>query len=342
MCVKKTSCYLISSLICCLLAQLGLAQQETAVKTLPLSEVALYPEHSAPATVISLNEPVVSAQIRARVINIPVRVGDRVEAGALLAELDCADYQLATKSSNARVGALDARIALAKRRVARTESLLEKQSISEEALDERQADLAVLQADLRGAQAELEVAKLNESRCQVVSPFRALVIERQSSVGNYADNGHPLVKITDLEKLEVSAQVITQDASYLGSIDKLYFEQAGQRYLLKLRSIVSTINSATRNQEVRLVFERESALPGAAGKLYWRDVRPHVPANLLVKRDGQLGVFIIRDGRAQFIATPDAQAGRASPVDLPILTPLVVEGHLGLRDAEQIDPVGDS
>lgn len=334
--------YLIPSILFSLVAISGYAAEDVGVKTRTLSEVALYPERSAPATVVSLNEATVSAQITARIIDIPVRVGDVVEAGTLLAELDCADYRLARRASEARLEALEARLVLAKRRVDRTQSLLKKQSISEEALDERQADLAVLKADLRAAGADLDVAKLNQSRCQVVSPFRALIKERISSVGNYADKGHALVSLIDLDQLEVSAQVYAQDSKYIADVEKIYFEQAGQRYPLTLRTVLPSINTVTRNQEVRLLFSNGPALPGAAGKLVWRDVRPHVPANLLVKRNGQLGLFTVSEGRAHFIATPSAQAGRASPVDLPVMTPLVVEGHFGLREADKVDTVGGS
>lgn len=339
---KSVRRFTVCSLLCGLLSLPVLAEQEVGIRTLPLSEIALYPGRSAPATVVSLNEATVSAQIDARVTELPVRVGDVVDAGALLATLDCQDYQLRRQAAAARLEALDARIVLAKRRVKRTERLLKKQSISEEALDERQADLAVLRADLRGAQADLEAAKLNESRCSVVSPFRALILERKSSVGDYATSGHPLIEILDLDSLEVSAQVFAQDARYVKDVEKFYFEQGGQRYPLTLRTVLPSINTVTRNREVRLLFESSAALPGAAGKLFWRDVRPHVPANLLVKRDGQIGVFTVSGDRAQFIATPTAQAGRASPVDLPMLTPLVIEGHLGLRDADQVEIQGDS
>ncbi len=318
------------------------AAQESDIKIQTLSEVALYPERSAPASVVSLNQATVSAQINASIVDIPVRVGDVVEKGDILARLECADYQFASKIVKARLEELDAQIQLAQRRVKRASSLLQKQSISEQTLEEREAELAVLMANLRAAQADLGVTELDESRCIVRSPYRALVQERMSAQGDYASVGHPLVNIRDLEDIEVSAQVFAQDARYVSIADRLYFDQAGQRYSLKLRTVLPVINIQTRNQEVRLSFDGVSALPGAAGKLVWRDVRPHVPAHLLVKRDGQLGLFIVSEGQARFVAMPAAQAGRASPVSLPVLTPLVVEGHLGLRDAEMIPGEGGS
>ena len=318
------------------------AAQESDIKIQTLSEVALYPERSAPASVVSLNQATVSAQINASIVDIPVRVGDVVEKGDILARLECADYQFASKIVKARLEELDAQIQLAQRRVKRASSLLQKQSISEQTLEEREAELAVLMANLRAAQADLGATELDESRCIVRSPYQALVQERMSAQGDYASVGHPLVNILDLEDIEVSAQVFAQDARYVSIADRLYFDQAGQRYSLKLRTVLPVINIQTRNQEVRLSFDGVSALPGAAGKLVWRDVRPHVPAHLLVKRDGQLGLFIVSEGQARFVAMPAAQAGRASPVSLPVLTPLVVEGHLGLRDAEMIPGEGGS
>ncbi len=318
------------------------AAQESDIKIQTLSEVALYPERSAPASVVSLNEATISAQISTTVTDIPVRVGDVVDKGAVLARLDCTDYQLSSKVARARIDELTARIKLAQRRVERAANLLQKQSVSEQTLEEREADLAVLQANNQAAQADKGVAELNESRCIVRSPFQALVQERVSAQGDYASVGHPLVKILDLDAIEVSAQVFAQDARYISFTDKLQFEHAGRRYPLSLRTVLQAINPQTRNQEVRLSFAADTALPGAAGKLYWRDVRPHVPAHLLVKRDGQLGLFIVSEGQARFVAMPAAQAGRASPVSLPVLTPLVVEGHLGLRDAEMIPGEGGS
>ena len=52
------------------------AADKITVKAAKVSEVAIYPQHSAPASIISLNESVISAQIAARVDALSVRVGD--------------------------------------------------------------------------------------------------------------------------------------------------------------------------------------------------------------------------------------------------------------------------
>ena len=312
------------------------ANEKITVNTAPLSDIAIYPERSAPATVISLNESTVSARITAQVEELPVRVGDIVEAGSTLAKLDCSDYKLASRESRSRIEALNAQIELAKRRLERTKTLTLKQSVSEELLDERESALAVLNADIRGAKADLEMAKIDESRCVVKSPFRALIVERTSAVGQFTNVGSALVKIMDIEQLELSAQAFTQDTDQIMKSGELFFEHAGTKYPVELRTVMPAINTETRNREVRLLFKDEPALPGAAGKLLWRDNRAHIPGEFLVNRNGELGVFSIEDNVAHFISIPSAQAGRASPTTLPVNTPLVIEGHFSLKEADSV------
>ena len=161
-----------------LLASGAWAQERTRVKVGQLADLAVHPRQSAPATVISLNSARLSAQIKARIDEIAVRVGEVTEPGQVLARLDCADYRLAARQAEARLASLEARLGLAERRLARARKLEERQTVSEELLDERKADLAVLRGDLGGALAQLEKAKLDVSRCAIRSPYRAVIIAR--------------------------------------------------------------------------------------------------------------------------------------------------------------------
>ena len=96
------------------------------------------------------------------------------------------------------------------------------------------------------------------------------------------------------------------------------------------------INTRTRNHEVRLLFSNGTALPGAAGKLIWRDSQPHVSAKLLVRRGNDFGIFINNSGKARFHAIPGAQQGRTTPVDLPLDTVVITEGQYRLEDGQSI------
>ncbi len=315
------------------------AAEKVTVKTARVSEVAIYPERSAPATVVSLNESVISARIATRVDELSVRVGDIVEKGGDLARLDCSDYDLAYRESVAKLEVLQTRRELAKRRLERTRQLIIKQSVAEEILDERKSDYAVLGSELKGIQTEIKIKKLDQSRCTVTSPFRALVIERASAVGEFVNVGTALVKIIDIDNTEISAQVLSRDAAQLSETNTLFFEHNGVRYPVKLRSILSIINVETRNRESRLIFIKSHALPGATGKLIWRDKRAHIPGDLFVRRHGELGVFTVEGNVARFNSIPGAQAGRASATALADDVRVVIEGHYSLTEAVPVEIV---
>ena len=315
------------------------AADKIKVKTAKISDVAIYPERSAPATVVSLNESVISARIAARVDEISVRVGDIVEKGGVLALLDCEDYVLSYLESVSRREALETKRDLASRRVERTRQLILKQSIAEEILDERESDYAVLGAELRGIQTEIKRKKLDQSRCTVLSPFRALVIERASAVGEFVSVGTALVKVMDIDETVISAQVLSRDSTQVSQASELYFEHNNIRYPVKLRSIVQAIDAETRNREVRLIFNGSHALPGATGRLIWRDGRAHIPGDLLVRRNGKLGVFTVDGNVARFNSMPTAQAGRASVTSLGNDINVVIEGHFSLKEAVPVNIV---
>ncbi len=327
----------LATLLLCLAAGAAPAADISGVSTARLADIALYPERSAPATVVSLNRSIISARINAQVEALPVKVGDVVEKGRLLAELDCSDYELATAEAEARLDVLQARIGLARRQLERTRTLSLRQSVAEELLDEREAALAVLAGERRAARAGLDRARLQGARCRITSPFRALVSQRLSAIGQYAATGTALLEIIDLDRLELSAQIFNRDSAQILTTDALYFEHARRRYPLKLRVISPAINSETRNREARLLFAAEPALPGAAGKLIWRDKRPHIPARYLLRRGGELGVFVVENGAARFVAIAGAQTGRASPTLLAPETRIAVEGQFALTQGDPVD-----
>ena len=97
--------------ICLLLA--GTAWAAMPITTRPLAEVLIYPERSAPATVESLNDADLSAEITARIERILVRVGDEVAAGDALVELDCRDYRSRLAAQQAALRQLEAQHRLA-------------------------------------------------------------------------------------------------------------------------------------------------------------------------------------------------------------------------------------
>ena len=306
------------------------------VTTASLRDVAIYQDRSAPAIVASLNEAPISSEIVARIVSIPVRAGDVVEAGVIVAKLDCTTYEITVREANARLDAALARIDLAERRLLRTEQLTLSQTVSEEVFDERETDLAALRAEYQAGIALADRARYDVSRCEVHSPFRALVLRRDAAVGQFTNVGTPMVTLLDLDSIEVQAMVVVGDIESIKGAVQVAFEYDGVRHPVALRNVVGAIDTATRNRQVRLEFSENPALPGAAGRIVWTEQKTYVSADMLVRRGEMLGIFIEEKGIARFVPLPTAQSGRASAVDLPLTARVIVEGHYSLTDGDPV------
>ncbi len=309
---------------------------QVTVETAALGDIAQYPLRFAPATVVSLNQPNLSARIGSEITRIPVRVGDQVQPGDLLVELDCSDYELNRAAAAANLEATQSRLELARNQLARTQRLVADQLVSTQDLDASRTELEALTANLAANRAQLDINQLQFSRCQIEAPFEGLVVSRYASEGQLVSPGTPVVQLLDLSSLELSAQIFNSDALLLDQVDNLWFETGTGTYQVQLQVLVNALDPATRNREARLNFVGKAAMAGASGKLQWNDPRPHLPTQYQVERNGQLGFFVVENRAAHFVALESAQPGRSNPVELPLDAHLVVDGFAGLVEGDLV------
>jgi RND family efflux transporter MFP subunit len=306
------------------------------VTTAVLGELLEQPQNSAPATVIARSSPSLSAEINARIKAIPVRVGDIVSAGELLVQLDCREYDSLLAAAAAGLQQLASERDFSAAQLRRAEGLKLKKGISDEGVEQRQSELQSYIARYRMQEEAQRQARLQVERCQIRSPFKAVVVERLADSGGLATVGTAIVKIVQLDDIEVSARLRQQETASLQHSAAIWFHYLGKRYALELRSIVPVIDALTRTREARLRFSGDGAPAGAAGRLQWQGGSPQLPASYLVRRGGELGLFYSAGGVARFHALPGAVEGQPAAVDLPLDTPLIVQGRQRLSDGDDI------
>ena len=169
-----------------------------------------------------------------RVSSMEVDVGDRVEAGQLLALIDPIDLDqriAAASGSTARSAALEqaaasqvadagARLALARSEAARGEELFRGGWLTRAALDQRRQALAAAEAGLAAAQANrtaavqdrgrtgAERAALQEQKAnlRLIAPKAGLVVRRLAEPGTTVVAGQAVVEIVDPAELWINAR----------------------------------------------------------------------------------------------------------------------------------------
>ena len=309
-----------------------------AARSTPFQQLALRPVREAAAVVLARNDSRIGSEVTGTVLRWGPETGARVARGALLVEIDATDHRLARDRAAAALTAAQVRAQLAQTQLRRARELQTQGFISSDALASREAEALGADADAAAQRSALASAERALGKTRVMAPFDASVRQRLVQAGEAVAAGAPLYQLTETQGAELAAHLAPEDARTLALAGALHFvRDDGSRTPLKLLRVADTVASPARTVEVRLAPARGALVPGRDGRLQWADTRPHVPAALIVRRDGGLGVFSVVDGRARFVLLPGAQEGRAAPA--PQIAPdtrLVHEGQHALRDGDAL------
>lgn len=314
------------------------------VATQRFADVAIHPQREAPAAVVARNESKVAAEVAGRLLRWTREVGEPVARGALLAEIDPADYRLAVDRARAALQAGQARHELARTQLQRARELVAQGFVAQEAVNQRETEVRALAAEIAASRSQLASAELQLARTRITAPFAASVTQRLAQAGEFVTPGTALYVLTESGGAEVSAALAPVDVASVRAASAWGFDGATGSAPLVLLRIAPTVNAPARTVEARFRFSSPdaAAAPGSEGRLRWHDPRRHLPAELVVRRtvDGRsrLGVFVAKDGRAGFIVLPEAQEGRAAPVRLPDDAQVVVRGQAALTPGQPLPP----
>jgi RND family efflux transporter MFP subunit len=319
-------------LISLLLPASSWAQTAVTVRVRILSEVLVDYERRAPADVRALNDSSIAAEVSAVVLFVHADVGQAVEKGELLLELDPTDYQLALKQAEANLASSHARLSQANAKLKRAQQLGDSQYISADELLERETDVVVFDAQIQANEVAVSIARRNLDKCSLVAPFDGVVGKRLAQVGNFVRNGDALIAVTQIDQFELHAEIPDGQADAIRHADLIRFESRGQSWPLELLRLSPVIDSHTRTRRARFSFAENAPAVGRSGDLVWRIDSGMLPSNLISRRDGLLGVFLLDSGKARFEPLPDAQEGRPAVVALPATSRVITLGRERLQD----------
>ena len=310
-----------------------LAQTTVNVRAQDLNEVLVDFERRAPAEVRALNDSTIASEVSAVVLSLHADVGQAVKKGDLLLELNPVDYQLNLKQAEANLASSKARLIHANARLKSAQTLGVSQYISADELLERETDVMVFNAQIQGNEVAISIARRNLDKCSLVAPFDGVIGQRMAQLGNFVRNGDPLIAITQVDRFELDAEIPDGQADEVLGADAIRFESRGQNWPVELLRMSSVVSSQGRTRQARFAFASADAPSvGRSGELVWRVGEGMLPSNLISRRNGVLGVFVLDSGKASFVPLPGAQEGRPVSVDLPDTTRVVTLGRERLQD----------
>lgn len=205
------------------------APVSTDVKTAKISRETLTREVVAtgvirPVTGAEIN---VGSRVSGIVKNLPVKVGDTVQAGDLLAELDSTPFEALVQQAAADVDLSKAELELAESNLARKQNLAAEGFSPDADLQEAIRDINVARAKLALNEAKLRSADIDLGYTSISAPIKGVIADvttREGETVAASFSAPKFVSIVDLDRLEVQAFVDETDIGRVFVGQKARFE----------------------------------------------------------------------------------------------------------------------
>jgi len=262
----------------------------------------------ATGTVRAREDAVLSAKATGQIKRIRVEVGDRVKAGAVLAEMDATNAAIALQNARAMERLAAARLAEAEREVARSKVLLEGQGMAQSAFEQVQTGREIAAAQLDQARAAVRAAEQQVQDATITAPFGGVITAKLRNAGDTVTMMpvSPIVAVTDVDHLEVRLTVpeALEPAIRPGQQIEGTTTPGGRRFQAKVRVKSAVVDPVTHTVEVLAdVVRGEGIRPGtlvtADFGRFGEGGGVFLPATA-VQSDGKSSwVFVVQAGKAE-------------------------------------------
>ncbi|HFD11450.1 MAG TPA: efflux RND transporter periplasmic adaptor subunit, partial [Crenotrichaceae bacterium] len=292
---------------------------------------------------VSLNHPVLGAQIAGKVHKIYVKTGDQVTRNRVLLDIDCRDYLLAKKQAEASLGSAKAQLLLASKQYQRNLQLRKIKTIPQNLLDESILQTQLARADIAVKKAAQEQADLAIERCKIKAPFAGQITQRFVSEGQLLAANSPVFKLLQSKAVEVSADLTITDVQSAKQAEHLWFTRGSVKTPVRFRAVVNEVTEGSRTVQARLVADKtnQTMIVGSTGRLEWLGVRSMLPAEYIIRRHGKLGVMLAEASdsakKAVFHPLPDASEGQAAFIHLPGSSLVIVSNRYRIKPNQIIE-----
>jgi membrane fusion protein (multidrug efflux system) len=277
-----------------------------------------------PGDVQPLQETAIRAQVAGYVSRFSIDIGARVEAGALLAEIDTPMLDQGIKEARAHLleaqaSLTEARanVALARTTLARFQQAAERGGVARQELDERKANVDRQEASVAARAATVEssqatIGRLEEQKkfARVIAPFAGTVTRRTVDQGALvSENGQELFRLARVDVLRVFVNVPQTFALSVqeGQKAELAFaELPAQTFEGRVTRTAGSLERGSRTLLTELQVENREGrlLPGMFARVSLSLVRAGttvvIPANALLSGAQGSRVATVIDGRLHY------------------------------------------
>jgi membrane fusion protein, multidrug efflux system len=344
-----------------LLTACGAGEEEAAapeirpVRVVSVRELSGGETVSLTGTIQAENEVNLAFRIGGRLIERLVNVGDRVEAGQVVARLDPQDDENALRAARAELAGARGQLVEAENNYERQQTLLRDGWTTRVRYDEARQNLDTIQSRVDAAQAQLNIAKNRLSWAELHADSAGTITAREVETGEVVQAGQMVYRLAREDGrdavFDVPAQMMDQ-APADPEIEVFLTLNRNVRAVGHVREVSPQADPVTGTFQVKVSLERPPAEMRLGSTVTGQMVigtEPgiEIPASALTRADGQPAVWVV-DEATDTVTLRNIELVRHDPARVVVAEGLeegeavVTAGVQALRPGQQVRILGDA
>lgn len=293
----------------------------------------------APGTIVSRNDAAVAAEVAGSLRTV-AEVGDEVAAGDVLAAIDDSDLQLRLEYADATIRRLEASLKYLNTQLDRQRKLASQNIAARHELDETESQRDMTEQELVQARIAREQTNLLIQKSRVRAPFAGRIVERYRSAGEYIPVGGELVRLVDIDHVEVRARAPMSVARFLDEGREVVVRDSDRQTLSTVRAVIPVGDERSRMIEVRVELDEPGWVIGAAVRVALPESEPlpvvAVPRDALILRQNATYVYRVKDDSTVEQVAVSTGIGNGRMIE--VRGDLAAGDHVVIRGGERLRP----
>jgi RND family efflux transporter MFP subunit len=278
-----------------------------------------------------VHEITLGSKLLARGVEVNLKAGQAVQAGAVLVRLDDADLQARRRQAEATFQAAEAARVQAEANVNRLANLYKSKAAGRQEYEQAATALKLAEAELRRAQESIHEIQATLDWATIRSPIEGIVVDKKVESGDLVTPGQTLATLLDPKHMQLVASVRESLSHRLkvGQPIEVQVESFNKQGAGTIREIVPEADSSSRTFQVKVTGPcPEGAYSGMFGRILipLDEEQVLVIPRQAVQSVGQLDLVNVTTTGA--VSRRAVRLGRSIGEDVEVLS--------GLREGEQV------
>jgi RND family efflux transporter MFP subunit len=301
-----------------------------------------------PVTLVGSTKPsktsLIASEISGLVESFPVKEGDFVKKGDVLAIFETKPLEIRLNEGRAAKREAQARYELAQKNFKRFQELKNKGIVSVQQFQDAESEQKAWSAEISQLQAQIDRYEYDLDKARIVAPFSGYVTSERTEVGQWIDEGGAVVELIDIDTIEITVDAPERYVSQIKPEDKVEvnFDALPDVKLEgRVSSVVPQADKAARTFPVKIELDNKEHLikSGMVARVSFLIGEPTlvklVPKDAIVERNNLKFVVIVNNGTAQPVPV---NTGVAYKNLIEVIGPLNIGQPVVIRGNERLQP----